>query len=137
MLFGRVVRVSDGDTIRVRHTPIYPLIGELAYVPFPSPHLCIILPTSINPSTNTAASLGNTKDTGRLTEETLSIRLAGIDAPEVAKASASGQPFAQESKQFVVDKVLNKQGPSVHALRQSVLAFGPHGCMTLRRQSFH
>lgn len=81
MLSGRVVRVSDGDTIRVRHTPIYPLIG-------------------------------NTPDTGRLTEETLSVRLAGIDAPEVAKAGAPGQPFSQESKQFVIDKVLNKQGAS-------------------------
>lgn len=31
VLSGRVVRVSDGDTIRLRHTPIYPLIGACAW----------------------------------------------------------------------------------------------------------
>lgn len=40
------------------------------------------------------------------------MRLAGVDAPEVAKANAPGMPFSQESKQFVMDKVLNKQGRS-------------------------
>ncbi len=78
VLHGKVVRVSDGDTIRVRHTPLFPLIG-------------------------------NTPDTGRLTEETLIIRLMGVDAPEVAKAGGAGQPFSQESKQFVMNKVLNQQ----------------------------
>ena len=76
-LWGKVVRVSDGDTLRVRHTPIYPLIG-------------------------------NTPDTGRLTEETLIIRLAGIDAPEISKAGSPGQPFSEESKKFVQEKVLQK-----------------------------
>lgn len=77
-LVGRVVRVSDGDTIRVRHTPLVPLIG-------------------------------NTPDTGRLTEETLIVRLAGIDAPETAKGRGKGQPFAEESKRFVTTNVLDQR----------------------------
>jgi hypothetical protein len=46
---------------------------------------------NIRPQLNPYAQTGNTPDTGRLTEETLSIRLAGIDAPEIAKAGAPGQ----------------------------------------------
>lgn len=78
IVVGKVMRVSDGDTIRVRHTPLFPL-------------------------------LGNTPDTGRLTEETLIIRLAGIDAPETAKGTGKGQPFAEESKRFVIKNVLHQK----------------------------
>jgi endonuclease YncB( thermonuclease family) len=78
IVVGKVVRVSDGDTIRVRHTPLFPL-------------------------------LGNTPDSGRLTEETLIIRLAGIDAPETAKGTGKGQPFAEESKRFVINNVLHQK----------------------------
>lgn len=78
IVVGKVVRVSDGDTIRVRHTPLVPLIG-------------------------------NTPDTGRLTEETLIVRLAGIDAPETAKGRGKGQPFAEESKRFVINNVLDQK----------------------------
>ena len=55
-------------------------------------------------------SSGGGKDTGRLSDETLVIRLAGVDAPETAKANQPGQLYAAEAKQFVKDKVLNQQG---------------------------
>ena len=54
---GRVMKVIDGDTLRIRHTPLYPF------------------------------SKGERGCTGRkLTECTISVRLYGVDAPATAKS---------------------------------------------------
>lgn len=72
-------RIVDGDTIRVRHIPGYnSVVGALT---------------------------GAAKDVQPLTsrgiaDQTLIVRLYGVDAPEVAKPSNGnvGQPFAQDAK---------------------------------------
>ena len=74
-LEGVVVAVTDGDTLRVRHTPLF-LSGEF---------------------------------TGKLSEETIQVRLLAVDAPEVAKFGSDSQPYAEAAKQFVSDAVLKKR----------------------------
>jgi endonuclease YncB( thermonuclease family) len=43
------------------------------------------------------------------------VRLAGVDAPEVAKHGSPGQHFSREARDFVANKVLNKKGKGVCA----------------------
>ncbi|EJK51932.1 hypothetical protein THAOC_28850, partial [Thalassiosira oceanica] len=76
---GRVVRVIDGDTIRVRHTPLYPL----------------------------SSGADGCRDR-KLTECTISVRLYGVDAPETAKFGNPGQPYSQEAKDFVTRSVKDR-----------------------------
>ena len=69
----------DGDTIRVRHTPLYPSSkGENACV------------------------------NKKLTECTISVRLYAVDAPEIAKSGNPGQPYSQEAKDYITDKAYDK-----------------------------
>ncbi|KAL9187064.1 hypothetical protein ACHAXT_010784 [Thalassiosira profunda] len=76
VLRGRVVKVVDGDTVRIRHTPLYPL------------------------------SNGERGCTGRkLSECTISVRLYGVDAPETAKRGDPGQPYAKEAKEYLSQRV--------------------------------
>lgn len=76
---GRVMKVIDGDTLRIRHTPLYPF------------------------------SKGERGCTGRkLTECTISVRLYGVDAPETAKFGNDGQPYSLEAKQYISNNVQNK-----------------------------
>mmetsp|Transcript_3532 Transcript_3532/g.10048 ORF Transcript_3532/g.10048 Transcript_3532/m.10048 type:complete len:300 (-) Transcript_3532:166-1065(-) len=72
---GRVVKVIDGDTIRIRHTPLYPLSQR-------SGAYC-----------------------GKLSECTVSVRLYGVDAPETAKFGNPDQPYALEAKDYVARNV--------------------------------
>ena len=76
---GRVIKVIDGDTLRIRHTPLYPF------------------------------SKGERGCTGRkLTECTISVRLYGVDAPETAKFGNDGQPYSLEAKQYISNNVQNR-----------------------------
>ena len=76
---GKVIKVIDGDTIRIRHTPLYPL------------------------------SKGEKGCTDRkLTECTISVRLYGVDAPETPKFGNEGQPYAQEAKEYISKQVYDK-----------------------------
>lgn len=76
---GRVVKVIDGDTIRIRHTPLYPL------------------------------SKGERGCIGRkLSECTISVRLYGVDAPETAKFGNPGQPYSQEAKEYISNNIYDK-----------------------------
>jgi endonuclease YncB( thermonuclease family) len=81
-IFGRVERVIDGDTVRVRHCP--------------SRFFC-----------ENRLSKGLPK---RIYDSTLSIRLYGIDCPELQKRStdAPSQPFAEQAQQVTSDLVLGK-----------------------------
>lgn len=81
-IFGRVERVIDGDTVRVRHCP--------------SRYFC-----------DNRLQKGLPK---RIYDSTLSIRLYGIDCPELQKRStdAPSQPFAEQAQQVTSDLVLGK-----------------------------
>jgi endonuclease YncB( thermonuclease family) len=85
VIFGRVVRVIDGDTVRIRHCK--------------------------------SRFFGCDKDWDksgrqprRIYDSTMSIRLYGIDCPELQKRSTDppSQPFAEEAKQYTSDLVLQK-----------------------------
>ena len=43
-----------------------------------------------------------------LKKDSILLRLSGIDAPEAAKKGNPGQPFAQESRDFLSSKLLNR-----------------------------
>ena len=76
---GKVVKVIDGDTIRIRHTPLYPLSkGDKG---------CI---------------------DRKLTECTISVRLYGVDAPETPTFGNEGQPYAQEAKEYISKQAYDK-----------------------------
>ena len=78
-----VERVIDGDTIRVRHIPGY---SWLPWKRRPSP----------------------LKKRG-IADETLSIRIYGVDCPELSKRkNQTSQPFALEAKQFTIDFCLHQ-----------------------------
>lgn len=73
-IYGDVWRVIDGDTIRVRHRPLF---------------------------SRDSISTQNRKSFGRkISEHTISIRLAGVDCPETAKFGNGGQPFATEATEM-------------------------------------
>jgi micrococcal nuclease len=68
---GRCVSVSDGDTIRVLHTP-----------------------TLFHGGRRCKASV-------KLSESTLAIRICTVDTPETAKFGKPGQPFGNEAHDFL------------------------------------
>lgn len=73
------MKVIDGDTIRIRHTPLYPFAkGE-------------------------KGCLGR-----KLTECTISVRLYGVDAPETAKFGNPAQPYALDAKEYISNQVNDK-----------------------------
>lgn len=76
---GRVVKVIDGDTIRIRHTPFYPF------------------------SKGEKGCVGK-----KLTECTISVRFYGVDAPETAKFGNPGQPYAKEATEYTANNVKDK-----------------------------
>lgn len=81
---AKVVKVSDGDTFRVRHTG-----GVLPTMPR---HL--------------SKAEGGSK---KLSESTLQIRIAAVDCPETAKFGSSGQAFGDEATRFVEDTIGGKK----------------------------
>lgn len=74
-LRATVVSVADGDTVRVRHQPLF----------------------------------GRAKSVGKLRDNSISVRLLAIDAPEIGKFGRENQPFAEEARASVRDSVLGKQ----------------------------
>ena len=77
VIYGKVEKIVDGDTFRVRHYPYYPL------------------------------SIGS-KYEGKLTETTMSIRIYGVDCPELAHFGNPEQPYAKEASDFTRDLVDGK-----------------------------
>lgn len=78
ILHGKTVKVIDGDTIRIRHLPFYPFGGRSADFD------------------------------GKLSENTISVRIYGVDAPEVAKFGNPSQPKGDEAKEFTQKMVGDK-----------------------------
>jgi len=80
-IHGRVERVIDGDTLRIRHC-----------------------------STRFACPKAD-PNVKRIYDSTLSIRIYGVDCPELQKRKTDlpSQPFAEEAKDFASDLVLDKK----------------------------
>lgn len=80
----------DGDTIRIRHTPL--LYSFLS---------------------NTEKESGGGKtiegcSQKKTSECSISVRLFGVDAPETAKFGNPGQPYSLEAKEFMNDQLYGK-----------------------------
>ncbi|KAL7318674.1 putative endonuclease lcl3 [Mucor circinelloides] len=78
---GKVVAVGDSDNFRLYHTPGLGW-GWIRNIP---------------------------KTRKELQNQTISIRIAGVDAPEGAHFGMPAQPFSAEAKQFLTKLVLNKR----------------------------
>ncbi|KAJ2801675.1 putative endonuclease lcl3 [Coemansia furcata] len=76
---GYVIDVSDGDTLRVYHTPFWRWFGAVPE-----------------------------KKRG-LTKYTISVRLSAVDAPEVAHFGKPAQPLSAEAKEHLARQVLGKR----------------------------
>ncbi|KAL8798710.1 MAG: hypothetical protein Q9223_007864 [Gallowayella weberi] len=85
-LFGIVTRVGDGDNFRLFHTPG----GRLAGWGW--------LPWRKVPQTAKA-----------LKDETVHIRIAGVDAPEMAHFGRPAQPFSQEAFDFLTSYITHRR----------------------------
>ncbi|KAF9174305.1 putative endonuclease lcl3 [Mortierella sp. AD011] len=83
VLKGKVTSVGDSDNFRFYHTPggIWAGWGWLRHVP---------------------------KESKELKNQTLHIRVAGVDAPEGAHFGMPAQPFSQESLQWLRGELLGK-----------------------------
>lgn len=79
-IFGRVTSVGDGDNFRLYHTPGGRLTGWG------------LLPWRRVPG-----------DKKALKNQTIHVRLAGVDAPELPHFGRPEQPFAQEAHQWLID----------------------------------
>jgi micrococcal nuclease len=77
-LRGRVVSVSDGDTIRFRHTPSF------------------------------FFQQSTLQEGEKVSSVALPIRICTIDTPETAKFGKEGQPFGEDAKTYLSDMIENK-----------------------------
>lgn len=82
VLRGRVAAVGDGDNLRVYHQPF-------------------LLRACVGPW------IPDTK--GKLTTETIAIRLAGVDAPEAPHFGRPGQPYAEEARVWLENYTLGRE----------------------------
>ena len=78
-LRGRVVSVSDGDTVRFRHAPTW---------------------------FHRSTILGGADE--KLSEVTLPLRICSIDTPETAKFGKPGQPYGNEAKEHLMHLVQDR-----------------------------
>lgn len=80
-IYAFVERIIDGDTIRVRHLPAYRF-----------------------------RLLGNPQPLQQrgIAQDTLSIRIYGVDTPELAKKGQPSQPYAEEAKHFTSSLVYHR-----------------------------
>lgn len=91
---GRVVKVIDGDTLRIQHTPL--LLDKYPFINNWKNRL----------SSNRNRKCSPTDGKSNLSQCTISIRLYGIDAPEMARNGNPGQPYAIEAKEYITNKVM-------------------------------
>jgi hypothetical protein len=94
-LVGRCTSVGDADGFRLYHTPGPPLYRSLIY-------------GGSSEKSKKKAGQGNGKAVSHHLE-TLSIRLAGADAPESSHFGKPEQPMAREAKEELEKLVLGKQ----------------------------
>ena len=85
VIYGFTERVIDGDTIRVRHIPNYILKRYILQKFHKAVFINMMTPLQQR----------------GIAQETLSIRVYGVDCPELSKKkSQASQPFAIEAKEF-------------------------------------
>ncbi|KAJ1884030.1 putative endonuclease lcl3, partial [Kickxella alabastrina] len=77
--YGVVLDVSDGDTIRVYHTPILQWLAETP------------------------------KKQRGISNYTISVRLSAMDAPEVSHFGKPAQPLSKEAKDYLAGQILGKR----------------------------
>lgn len=82
-LYGRVTRVGDGDNFRFYHTPGGRLMGWGWLRSIPTTRL-------------------------ELKDETLMIRLCGVDAPERAHWGKPAQPYSEEALTWLTNYVMDR-----------------------------
>lgn len=75
-LKGVVVKVTDGDTFRLRHVTYGHPASEF---------------------------------NGKLVEHSIAVRIAAVDAPEIAKGSSSGQKYGEAAKEFATGAIMGKK----------------------------
>ena len=98
VVYGRIERVIDGDTVRIRHCR-YSFYCE----------------NRMKKVTTTASLWGRHRSRleppKRIYDSTLSIRLYGVDCPEINKRKNDppSQPFGDEAKEYVSKLVLGKK----------------------------
>lgn len=80
-IYGKVVAVGDSDNFRLYHTPGFGW-GWIRNIP---------------------------KSRKELQNQTISVRIAGVDAPEGAHFGMPAQPYSKEAKSFLTDLVLNRR----------------------------
>ncbi|KAJ5718920.1 uncharacterized protein N7483_010002 [Penicillium malachiteum] len=91
-VFGKVTSVGDGDNFRIYHTPGGRLAGW-GWLPWKK------VPTTKK----------------ELKDKTIHIRLAGVDAPELAHFGRPEQPFAREAHTWLTSYLTNRRiRASVH-----------------------
>ncbi|KAK5048346.1 putative endonuclease lcl3 [Exophiala bonariae] len=85
-LVGRVTSVGDGDNFRIYHTPGGRLAG---WGWFPGRRIPL--------------------DRKELKDQTIHVRLAGIDAPELAHFGRPAQPYGQEALEWLTSYVMGRR----------------------------
>lgn len=94
-LFGRVTSVGDADNFRVFHTPG----GLFAFwSPFPIPFLRRRIPS---PETSEGRK--------QLKDQTVHVRIAGIDAPELAHFGKPAQPHSKDALQWLKAQIQGRR----------------------------
>ncbi|KAI5365833.1 Putative staphylococcal nuclease (SNase-like), SNase-like, superfamily [Septoria linicola] len=83
-LFGYVTRVGDGDNFRLYHTPLGRFAGW---------GLWRKVPTKVSD----------------LKDQTLSVRIAGIDAPELPHFGKPGQPHGQDALDWLTNYIQHRR----------------------------
>ncbi|CAD6969731.1 unnamed protein product [Tilletia controversa] len=81
-IVGRVTSVGDADGFRLFHTPGPVLLRSILFRP--------------------------PKQASQLRDQTLSVRLAGADAPEAAHFGKQAQPFSKEAQEYLTGKIKGK-----------------------------
>jgi endonuclease YncB( thermonuclease family) len=103
ILRGRVIKVIDGDTIRIQHIPLlldnYPFISNWKNR----------LSFNRNQKNKCSTTSNSSSKKINLSQCTISVRLYGIDAPEMARSGNPGQPYAIEAKEYITNKVSKNQ----------------------------
>lgn len=93
-IVGRCLSVGDADGFRLFHTPGPPLYRHLRY----------------GNVSETGKGHGNGHGGGSLAQkETISVRLAGADAPESSHFGKPAQPFSKEAKEELEKLVLGRE----------------------------
>ena len=104
-LFGIVTSVGDADNFRIYHTPagIFGL-----FPPFPIPFLRRTVP-GYPPRSSSPKSTTKPQSPPHQSNQTIHIRIAGMDAPELAHFGRPAQPYSTEALAWLKSQLLGKR----------------------------